>query len=342
IRATDGLVNAYLPGYVVKSGLTSSLTRGVRQVKTYFSSRNDQVVGPGVTIRPEVAEALKEEIASGSSTDARANAARAAGILRDGAAAPALVQALHSRDNQIIIECLIALQKIRDQSAGPGVSFLTRDLDERVQITALETVGVLRSVPSAPDVRSALKLARNVRVQRAALEALAMLGIPEDRPTFQKYADDSDVGVRVAALEGLGRIREPEDTPVLQKAFDEPNVDWRIHLAAAFALVDEGKLDDSDFAPLPYLLEALNTRTRANTAAAYLTELARRDDVVKVLAKLAPQASKDEKQALCPILASSSSPSVIPVLTELSHDIDPDVALAASNALRIVKARGSA
>lgn len=342
IRATDGLVNAYLPGYVVKSGLTGSVTRGVRQVKAYFSSRNDQVVGADVVIRPEVGQAISDEIGSGDGTDARANAARAAGILRDRTAVPALVQGLHSRDDQMIVECLVALQKIQDQSAGPAVSFLTHDLDERVQIIALETVGVLRSVASAPDIRMDLKLARTIRVQRAALEALAMLGLPEDRRAFQQYAGSQDAGLRAAALEGLGRIREPQDTPLLQSAYNEPNGDWRVHLAAAFALVNEGQVNDTEFGPLPYLVESLDTKARANTALAYLTELARKDEVVDVLAKLAPQGSKEQKEALCSVFAASQNQKALPALTALSRDIDPDVALAASNALRILKARGSA
>jgi HEAT repeat protein len=342
ILAADGLVNAYMPGYLAKAGVAGALTRSMREVKGYFSSRNDQVVAADAVIRPDVGQALSEQVAKGATIEARANAARAAGILRDRAAVPALVQGLHAKDGQMITECLIALQKIGDQSAGPGVSFLTHDLEDRVQITALETVGVLRSLPSAPDVRMALKDARNVRVQRAALEALAMLGQPEDRPTFLQYARNQDAGLRAAALEGLGRIREPQDTPLLQQAYDEPNADWRVHMAAAFALVDEGKASDEEFGPLPYLVESLEMRPRANTASAYLTELARKDDVVSVLVKMAPQVSKDQKQAFCSIFAASGNPNVVPALTTLARDIDPDVALAASNALRIVKARGTA
>lgn len=342
ILATDGLVNAYMPGYLAKAGVAGTLTRTTRQVKAYFSSRNDQVVAADISVRPDVAQALSEQVAKGATVETRTNAARAAGILRDKAAVPALLQGLHSKDGQMIMECLIALQKIGDTNAGLGVSFLTHDLEDRVQITALETVGVLRSLPSAPDVRMALKDARNVRVQRAALETLAMLGQPEDRPTFLQYAGNQDAGMRAAAMEGLGRIREPQDTPLLQQAYDEPNADWRVHLAAAFALVDEGKVSDEEFGPLAYLVESLETRPRANAASAYLTELARRDDVVNVLVKMAPQGSKDQKEALCSIFAASRNPNVVPALTTLSRDIDPDVAMAASNALRTVKARGTA
>ncbi len=339
IRATDGIVNAHLPGYVAKAGLTGSLTRGVRQVKSFFSSRNDQVVDPDVIVRPDVAQALGDEIRGGASLDVRANAALAAGILRARAAVPALVQAAHSTDSDLIFECLIALQKIHDPSAGPGIGFLAHDLDDRIQATALETIGILRSLQSASDVRSALKNARSMRIRRAALEALAMLAIPGDRAIFQQYSKDSDAELRGSALEGLGRIREPEDYPALEAAYNEQNADWRVHLAAAFALVDEGKVDTSEFSPLPYLVENLNLKGRAYVANAYLVELARREDVRASLAKLLPEATKDQKIALCSILGSSHAEDAIPILNGLAKDLDPDVAFAASRALRILEAR---
>ena len=341
IRATDGLVNVYVPGYVNRGGLTGSLSKGARQVKSFFVSRNDQVVGSDVSIRANVAQALSDEIDHGSSIDVRANAALAAGILRDRTAVPALRRALHGKDSQLIFESLVALQKIHDTSAGPDMSFLARDLDERIQLTALETIGALRSVSSAPDVRSAVQGARNLKVRRAALQTLAMLGQPEDRPIFQKYAAERDTELRSSALEGLGRIREPEDTPTLQKAFDEAEIDWRIHLAAAFGLVSEGQVDSGEFSPLPYLLENLRTRGHADTASAYLTELSRRENVRSALEKMLPQLDKTQKMALCGALGSTQDPAVLPMLTKLSQDADADVAVAASKAIKDVAVAAS-
>ncbi len=334
IRATDGIVNFYLPGYVAKGALTGPIARGVRQAKSFFSSRNDQIIDRGMTIRPELASALGDEIRGGSSMDARANAARAAGILRAQPAVPALTAALRSKNTELIFESLIALQKIGDVSAGPSASFLVRDLDDRVQVAALETVGVLHAAASAPDVRSALRNARNARIRRAALETLAMLALPEDRPLFQQYLSDEDVDLRAAALEGLGRLREPEDTPAIERAYNEKDADPKIHVAAAFALVNEGKVDTSEFSPLQYLLENLNVKGRAYVALAYLTELARRDEVIRALAPLISEASKDQKIALCSAFGASGNQNAIPVLTGLSKDIDPEVSMAAARALK--------
>lgn len=338
IRAIDGLTNYYVPGYVAK-GLTGPLTRGMRQAKSVFATRNDQVIDAGITVREDVAHALADEVSGGSSDDARASASRSAGILRASAAVPALVGSLRAHNSQVILESLVALQKIKDPSAGPGVTPVIRDLDERVKITALETVGLLRCLSAAPDVRIALNGARNIKVRRAALSALAFLGISQDRATFQQYLHDGDSDLRVAALEGLGRIREPEDFPVVETAYNEQGAGWEVHLAAAFALVSEGKVDTADYSPLPYLVENLGNKARSEAAGAYLTELARRDDVQTGLMQEVQKATRDQKLALCPVLGASQSEKVVPVLESLARDINPDVALAAGKALKMIKAR---
>jgi HEAT repeat protein len=341
IRATDGLVNYYVPGYVAKGSLTGPLTRGVRQVKAFFGVRNDQVIDPDISVRPDVQDAIAAEIRGAASSDARANAARAAGILRDHPALPMLEDSLHAQDSQLIIESLIALQKIHDPSAGPKVASSANDLDEHVQTTALETIGILHCLTCAPDIRTALSNARNGRVRRAALETLAMLAIPGDRSIFQQYAHDADADLRASALEGLGRIREPEDFPTLEAAYNEKDADWKVHMAAAFAMVDQGKVDTADFSPLSYLWENLEIKGRSSVAQTYLDELARRDDVRQALFTLVPNSTKDQKVALCSILADSRAADSIPTLNTLSKDIDSDVSLAAARALRIVQARQS-
>src|SRR5215469_3198070 len=113
IRATDGLVNYYLPGYV-KQGLGSSLVRAGASIKAKFSDANDQVIDPFVQVRPEVVAALGQLARGGASYDSRANACRALGILRGRAALPDLVDARRSKDNNIMYESLAAMQKIGD------------------------------------------------------------------------------------------------------------------------------------------------------------------------------------------------------------------------------------
>ena len=107
IRATDGLVNVYLPGYV-KTGLSGTLSRAGNSVKGKFTDTNDQDHRPVFMVRPEVIAALGKLARGGASLDARANAARALGILRGRAAIPDLIEALHSKDDKLMYESLVA------------------------------------------------------------------------------------------------------------------------------------------------------------------------------------------------------------------------------------------
>src|SRR5215472_8830609 len=79
IRATDGLVNFYVPGYM-KTGLGGSLRRVGTDIKGHFTDTNDQVIAPYITVQPEIISALAALVRGGVSMDARANAARAVGV----------------------------------------------------------------------------------------------------------------------------------------------------------------------------------------------------------------------------------------------------------------------
>ena len=81
IRATDGLVNFYLPGYV-KRGFGASIQRVGTSIKGHFTDTNDQVIDSFIKVRPDVIDALGKLARGGSKMEARANAARALGILR--------------------------------------------------------------------------------------------------------------------------------------------------------------------------------------------------------------------------------------------------------------------
>jgi HEAT repeat protein len=340
-RAIDGIVNAYVPGYVTSTSITGIFTKGVRQVKEIFDVRNDTVVDPDVKVRPDVGAALAEKITGGNGMDVRSDAALAAGILRASGAVPALEQGLRSKDNDMIFECLVALQKIQDPASGPSVDFLAHDLDDRIQATALETLGVLRSLTSADDIRSAFKNARNARVQRAALEALAMLGLSGDRALFLQYIGSSDPELRASSLEGLGRIREPDDYPKLQAAFNEANADWRVHAAAAFAMVMEGDNNPEDLGPLQYLVEGFSLKQRAGVSAGYLSEVARKPETRAALAKILPESVKDRKIGILSVLSGIGAPDSIQIIQAYTTDKDRDVAFAAMRAARIAQTRSA-
>lgn len=337
IRATDGLVNYYLPGYV-KTGLGSSLIRAGASIKAKFSDNNDQVIDPFVLVRPEVITALGQLARGGSSLDSRANACRAIGILRGRAALPDLIEALRSKDNNIMYESLAAMEKIGDASAGPKITYLLRDLDDRVQSTAIETAGTLRSTDALPTLRSIVANPRNTKVQRSALMAIAMMPQPQDRDLLLRQLGSKDDKLRGAAAEGLGRIGDQADVPALEKVWsDEDRMSPR--LATAFALVMDGNLKLASDSALRYLINTLNSAAYHDVAYAYLVEAARRQTVLNVLYTQLDAGTREEKIYLGRVLASSGDQGSVQFLDKLSRDNDQDVAKEGLRSLRSLRAR---
>jgi HEAT repeat protein len=338
IRATDGLVNAYLVGYM-KTGISGSLQRAGDSVKAKFTDTNDQIIDAYVLVRPEVIEALGRLAVSGASLESRANACRALGILRGRAAIPQLAEALHSKDNQVMYEALVALQKIRDPAAADRVTFLVHDPVEKVQIAAIQSAGMLLDHEAVADLRDVIGRTRSAQVRRAATSSLAMLADPADHELFLRDLGDlKDDDLRAAGAEGLGRLRMSADLPVLQKAFSEERK-LSPRLSEAFAVVMLGNLETSEFSALRYLVNTLNQRSYQGVALPFLTELARDPAVRQALYPLLTGATKDEKIQLGTVLARSGDRDSVPYLETLSMDPDNDVAQDSIRNLRTLRAR---
>jgi len=339
IRAVDGLVNFYLPGYVER-GISATLRRAGNLILGRWSEgANEDVIDPDTPVRKEIIEALARLVEGGSSMDSRANAARALGILRGRDGLPALVNALRSKDSRLMFEALIAIRKIRDRSVADRVAFLVRDLDERVQLAAIETAGILGSREAVPLLHRVLDAPRSRKVRRAAVLALAQIADEDSRNLFLSLIGDSDEAIRAAAAEGLGRLRKPQDAAVLEKAWSSENK-IIARLAIAFARVKLGNRETGSFSPLGYLVNNLNQRAWRGIALPYLSELALDKDVRSSLyVMLGPGATRDEKTGIAQALANSGGEDSIAPLEKLAKDEDPAVAREALRALRILRGR---
>ena len=136
MRAVDGLVNFYLPGYV-RTGIAASITRVGGSIKSRFTDTNDQVVDPvyygaagcGRGDRRRWCAAATGWTCAPAPHERRAFCAARARS-RD------LLEALRTKNTDVLYESLIALQKIHDESAGPRMTFLLRDPEPKVQIAA--------------------------------------------------------------------------------------------------------------------------------------------------------------------------------------------------------------
>ena len=337
IVATDGIVNFYLPGYV-KTGLGASLKRVGTSLKGRFTDTNDQVIDPYITVRPDVIAALAKLVSSGANMDVRANAARAAGILRGKGAVDALVDATHSKDSTLIYESLNALEKIRDESAGPRIAFLLGDFDPKVQIAAIDAVGLLRDEQDLPRLVDVFNRTDNIKVKREALESISMLPAESSRSIYQQYLRDKDDKLRAAAAEGFGRLKNPRDLPLVEQAWkDEQKTSPRLSLA--FAEVMLGKTELSEFSPLRFLINNLNSAAYNGIAFPFLVEVARQPNVRAALYGPMESGTKEEKIGLARVLGRSGDAQSIPALQKLSNDPDANVAQAALTAVRNLQAR---
>jgi HEAT repeat protein len=337
IRATDGLVNFYLPGYV-DTGFGASIKRVGSSIKGKFTDTNDQVIDPYVTVRPEVISTLGRLARGAGSMEARANAARAIGILRGKAAVPDLIEALHSKDSQVLYESLNALQKIRDESAAPRISFLLHDLDPKVQIAAIETTGLLQNKDAVPSLIEVLNRTRDSKVKRAALTSIAMLPVEQSHGLYAQYLNDKDDQLRAAAAEGLGRLKSPADLATLQQAWQDEGKP-KPRLSLAFALVMLGKTEISEFSPLQFLINNLNSSAYKGIAFPFLVELARDPSVRGALYAPLTTGTKDEKIGLAGVLARSGDKDSMTALQKVSNDPDADVQKEVLRAIRTLQAR---
>jgi HEAT repeat protein len=337
LRAADGLVNFYYPGYV-QSGIIGAFKRAASNITGRFGEGDNETIDPYVVVRAEVVSALGRLATGGGGAETRASAARGLGILRGKGAIRELVEAAHSKDTEVIFESLRAIQKIRDISAGPLVEFRLRDLDQRVQIAAIETVGLLRDKGALPVLTDVLKRSGSVKVRRAALTAVAMLPDEANRPLFTQFLADKDEDLRAAAAEGFGRLHSAEDIPMLDKAFGSEGKPAP-RLSLAFALAMNGRLTPGGLGPMDYLVDSLNSSARSGQALPLLIELAREEKVRDVLYAQLPQATKDEKIGLARVFGASGDQRSVAELKKLSEDKDAAVAQEGLRALRAVQSR---
>ncbi len=337
IRAIDGLVNFYYPGYV-QTGLTASIKRVGNTIRTKFSDTNDQVVDPFVEARADIQEQFGALAGSGANIEVRANAARAAGVVRAKVAVPGLIEALRSKDTQVLYEVANAFRKIGDPAAAPSLRFLFRDLDDKVQVTALQTAGVLQNREVLPALITAFNTARNVKAAAAALGSIAMFPDPANRGLFEQYLKDKDENMRAAAAEGVARLRVAADIARLEPSFNEEKK-MAPRLALAFGLSMLGKRDTSEFSPLRYLINTLNSAAYRKVAFAYLVELARDPAIRGAIYPMMTDRTKEEKKYLAGVFGASATRDAVPILEALSKDPDTEVAQEGTRALRNLRAR---
>ena len=207
VRAADGLVNFYLPGYA-RTGFGGSLRRVGDKITGRCRTRTIEVIDPYID-RPSGrhrgagrwrAAAILEEV--------RANTARAAASCAARDAVPDLLEAVRTKDTQVIAtNAWWRFQKIRDEAAGARISFLLRDLNPKVQIAAIETTGLLYNREARPTWS---RCSSTPRMPKCGAPRSARWPCCPTRPAaicMRAYLQDKDE--QRAAAEGYARLQEP-------------------------------------------------------------------------------------------------------------------------------------
>ncbi len=330
--AVDGLVDFYLPGYA-RAGRMGSISSLAASLKGKFSKPAPEVVPGYVEVSPEVIQALGEVVRSGRSEEARANAARAVGILLGAEALDALVEGVRSRNSTIILESVLAIKKLRDPAAGPDIVFLLRDLDPKVQEAVIQTVGQLRTPEAVEHLVQIITETNRDRVREQALIALAKIPRNGQRELFISYIRHRNDRFRAAAAEGLGRIGTPDDIPLVSELFAEEKSETA-KLSLAFAAVSLGHR-----VRLGHLVEGLNSRTHRLEARPFLVELSRDPAVLASLYVPLSTGTPPQRRHLAFVVGQSGNESSLPYLEDLSRDRNDEVARDAIEALRVLRAR---
>ncbi len=104
-------------------------------------------------------------------------------------------------------------------------------------------------------------------------------------------------------------------------------------------MVALGKTENSEFSPLRFLINNLNSAAFNGVARPFLIELARKPNVRAALYGPMATGTKDEKINLTRVLAASGDQESVVQLKKLTNDSDPDVAQAAITAVRNLQAR---
>jgi HEAT repeat protein len=331
VLAVEALVG-YYSGVAPTGGLTGFMKKSVQRVRGHFEADSTRI-DPSVTVDPQVITTLIATLNDTRSNDASREAAKALGILVAKPAVPDLVKAAHSSDTDLARETLNALSKIKDPAAGPQLVDLLDSPTKDVKRDACVTVGILRTKDALPKLQSIFEGGPDQKDKVAAIQGLAYLGEKVSVPLFIKALWSQDKTVRQAAAEELARAADPQSLGELEKAVSVEK-DAEVRLAIEFAITALGKQDY-----LSAMVSDLSSRTRGDTARAYLTELAWKPGFLPKLYPYLQSQDSDVRKRLCDVLMYAGDQTSQEPLDRLSHDPDADVAAQAIRAKSAIRAR---
>lgn len=331
VVAIEGLTG-YYTGQIPSPGFTGFVQKTWQRAKSRFVEENVRI-DPGITVEPKVISALIEVMNDTGTMESARKAANGLGVLLAQAAVPELVKAAHSSDEDLAVEALKALAKIKDNSAGPPLVDLLEATNKGVKKEAAVTVGVLRTTEALPRLQSMYENNPDKSTREKALEGLAYLGSPVSVPLFINALWNSEQAIRTLAAEGLAHAGDAKTMPELEKAVHAEK-DGEAKLAMEYAITALGKTDY-----LSAIVEELGSKFRGNSAQTYLVVLARDPSFLPRLYPFMASQDATVRRRLCTVLMFTGDQTSVEHLERLSHDRNGDVAKEALRALRAIRTR---
>ena len=330
--AVDGLVDFFVPEYV-QFGRLASIKSFADGLKRRFSKPTPLIVPSYVSPNPEAIRAIGEVARSGRSSETRANAARAIGILRGHQALDALLEGVRSRQSTLIRESVLAIKKLADPSVGPDLVFLLRDPDPSVREAVIQTVGQLQTKDAVSVLAQLVEEDQRQNLRIEALIALAKIPDNGQRRLFLRHLASKSKGFRAAAAEGLGRLDTGDDLELVKSHLSSEQ-SLAVKLSLAFAAVTMG-----DLTAVEVLVDGLNSTAHRLEARPFLIETARNAEVLDRLYVPLRSGSAQQRRHLAHVIAVSGTEESVFHLQALTQDGNDEVATAAIEALRSLRSR---
>lgn len=318
--AIDGLVEIY----------THRDRPGVSRFLSIFSDGRDKkepllVASVDFEVFRTLAARLKD-----SDQSVRESAAEAIGILGGTDVAVDLVAALGDAVPDVRAAAVTAIVKVGTSADGEALPPLIKDPSASVRRRALSGLGRLKVVDSAPDLRKFFETNPDSEEGILALDALAELALPQDRPLFQRLVNQVDARRRRPSIEGLARLGEKGSEARFKRDFQRERTD-ELRAAYAFALFLFGDRPFLD----TVVLGLGGAKDRARQSRGYLEELGSRalPDALEYLRESEPKI----RAGLCDALSTAGVSEALPAIEPLTKDRDRDVSESALRAVAILR-----
>ena len=260
----------------------------------------------------------------------RESAAEALGILGGTEVAADLARATGDSVPAVRAAAVTAIVKVGTSADGEALVPLLRDQSGTVRRRAIAGLGRIKVVDAAPDLRRYFEANSETEDGILALNSLAQIALPQDRPLFQRLVLQSDPRKRRPAIEALARLNDKGNEARFKRDFQrEKNEELRAAYAFAIFVFGDRPFIDT------IVLGLGETKDRARQSRGYVEELGSRalPEVLDYLREPDPKI----RAGLCDTLSTAGVTGAASAIEPLAREKDPLVSASAQRALAILK-----